>query len=832
MANVPTSIADTPITAGKVTSADFAVDGQGLLTLAASNAAIDGVLDDFWPEPDFEITKWNKLYPYQLIVVDVKADSGGNVLYSQHKNAVYTLPFSPESLRRTKPFASNLTITLGGVVEENNGSPIEYLSFTGTTGHLPKRASSPDNQSLQSLSDLTGGVVQGTINQLAGSLTDVVSFTKSMFSNANNVHVESDFTPDSDLSKTTGYYQIYQLRRFLEAYSAIKKTTKGRNIRLAVALWKDSEILLVTPTVFTSNKDISTPLEYKYSLEFKAWKRITLLVSDSAFQAPTPVRNNPSALARVINTLSNARKIIQDIGNIPQAVLGDITHVNEVFRQSIGFCKDVAGTIQNFADLPSNVKESIVTKVFQDGRDFKQAGNQVANSSSNLKKNWLDQSNPSTPTRNSKVGIPKNPVMKGLLNKTFDDASMDTFIPYMNSSDRANIAKDSDRLRSLTRADFERMRDDLSVFAARLAFLLGAGSDTYKATYGLGDIKPIKDQPTDSDWEMLFALNDSLVSLDSLAATGSGEPSEPARLMDSMATLARASGIAFQVPTSKFAVPFPYGATLESLAAQYLGDPNRALEIIALNGLREPYVDELGVDLPLLVNGSGNTAIVAFTNNLFVGQTVSVGSNGAIRGNRKIIGLVKTLDNKLVLALDGNNDLDRYRVNDNAVVHAYLPDTVNSQNLIFIPSDKDPIENDYLTKDIPTVDTTDPMVVAGGVDLLLDSKKDLILTSEGDSPYAKGLTNIIQGVEIAFAVPQGKLLLHRGFGLPVRVGQSMADTDAKSIVKAVKNMLSSDGTFSSVGRVTVTNRGNVSSIDASAVVAGTRAPLPLSFGVK
>jgi hypothetical protein len=57
MANVPTSIADTPITAGKVTSADFAVDGQGLLTLAANNAAIDGVLDDFWPEPDFDITK-------------------------------------------------------------------------------------------------------------------------------------------------------------------------------------------------------------------------------------------------------------------------------------------------------------------------------------------------------------------------------------------------------------------------------------------------------------------------------------------------------------------------------------------------------------------------------------------------------------------------------------------------------------------------------------------------------------------------------------------------------------------------------------------------------
>lgn len=826
------SAPDAPSTFGRTTFADTPVDGQGLLTLAADNAPVDTVDDPFWPEPDFDITKWNKLLPYQLIVVDVQADSSGNIHYSQHKNAVYTLPFSPESLRRTKPFASNLTVTLGGVVEENNGSPIEYLSFTGTTGHLPKRSSSPDNQPLQVASGFSGGVVQGTINQLAGSLTDVVSFTKSLFANANNVHLESDFTPDSILSKTTGYYQIYQLRRFLEQYAAIKKTSKGKTLRLAVAIWKDSEVLLVTPTIFTSSKDISTPLEYKYSLEFKAWKRITLGVSSAAFQAPTPIRNNPSALARVINTLSNARKIVQDVGNVPQAVLGDITHINEVFRQSIGFCKDVAGTIQNFADLPSNVKESIISKVFQDGRDFKQAGNQIANSSSNLKKNWLDQSNPSVRTSDSKMAIPRNPVMRGLLNKTFDDASMDTFIPYMNASDRATIAKDSERLRNLTRADFERMRDDLSVFSARLAFLLGAGNDTYKATYGIGDIKPIKDTPTDSDWEMLYSLNDSLVALDSLAATGSGEPSEPARLMDNMATLARASGIAFRVPTSKFAVPFPYGATLESLATQYLGDPNRALEIIALNGLREPYVDELGFDLPLLVNGSGNTAIVAFTKNLFVGQVVSIGSNGAIRTSRKIISLLTTLDNKVVITLDGEADLDRYRVNDNAVVHAYLPDTINSQNLIFIPSDKDPLENDYLTKDIPTVDTTDPMVVAGGVDLLLDRNKDLILTPDGDSPYAKGLTNIIQGVEIAFAVPQGKLLLHRGFGLPVRVGQSLADTDARSIVKAVRDMLSSDATFSSVGRVTVTNRGNVSSIDASAVVAGTRAPLPLSFGVK
>ena len=56
--------------------------------------------------------------------------------------------------------------------------------------------------------------------------------------------------------------------------------------------------------------------------------------------------------------------------------------------------------------------------------------------------------------------------------------------------------------------------------------------------------------------------------------------------IEAVAGLARASGIAFTVPTSKFAVPFPYGMTLEMLAAQYLGSRDRWMEIAALNGLR------------------------------------------------------------------------------------------------------------------------------------------------------------------------------------------------------------------------------------------------------
>jgi hypothetical protein len=118
------------------------------------------------------------------------------------------------------------------------------------------------------------------------------------------------------------------------------------------------------------------------------------------------------------------------------------------------------------------------------------------------------------------------------------------------------------------------------------------------------------------------------------------------------------------------------------------------------------------------------------------------------------------------------------------------------------------------------------------VDLLLDSNKDLIFTPDGDSRLASGLQNIIQNIEIGFSVRQGKLLLHRAFGLPLSVGDSTGDVSVGSVVSAVKKMFSNDPTFSKVGKITVKKKGPALSIDASAVVAGSKSFLPLSFGLK
>lgn len=807
-------------------------DAGGLATLASDNAALstDEVLDDFWKPIEFDISRWDKMFPYQLIVVDVGID-GENKIYSVHGGAIFTLPIPPESLVISTPFAMSTTVTLGGIVEESNGMPIKMLQFRGSFGYLPLRGTFPYSQGFSAVNSYTAGAIQGTVNQIAGFSSKISNIAAS---GGFNVQSDSDFDKDAPISKTSGYYQANKLREFLQQYASIKKTSKGRNLRLAVALWKDNIVYLVTPVNYVVSKDTSSPMEIRYSLDFEAWKQIDLSVPGNLYASPPPVRTSPALLARTINTLSLARDLVQQIGNIPQAVLGDINHINEIFRQSIGFCKDLAGTIQSYADLPNSVKQYIKEKAIQDSTGFKQAGSQIASSSNNFYKNILAGTVlAKTPSQDTTiVNRSIRPVYKQQIDIGLKDVPVDKFAGSIEPKVKSVINADIAKTRQLTRKDFETMRDNLSTFSNKMSFLLGAGDQAFALTYGIGAVTPIKAAPTDSDWDFLYALNDSVVALDSLAATGTGEPSEPAKLMDNMATLARASGIAFQVPTSKFAVPFPYGGTLEGLGTQYLGDPNRGIEIALLNGLREPYVDETGFDLPLLVAGSENRILVAFSPYLYLGQRVVIRSNSVTKTVRRIVQINQDLNGNLTVSLDGDFDLEKYKVADSAVLHAFLPDTINSQSLIYIPSDQEPIENDYLTKDIPTIDTLDPMVLAGGVDLLLDSNKDLIITQDGDSRLASGLTNIIQNAEIALSIKQGQLLLHRGFGLPVAVGDSSADVDVNSAASSIKKMFSNDPTFSRVGRVTINKNGPTVSIQASAVVAGTKSFLPLSFAIR
>ena len=825
------SLTQNPLSSAAPTPIEGPQTVKQNLNNAANNGQRSYVQDGFWLRPDTDITKWNTSCPYQLLVVQVQKNNN-TLSYTPYLDWQYTLPLPPESFSISTPFAIQTTVTLGGIVEEHNAAPIRQISFRGTTGFLPLRQSGADKS--------------GTGPQAYKSGTGPQAY---------NVYQQADFNingPNANLIKTSGFNQIVLLRDFLESYVAKKKINddEAKSLRLAVAIWKEDQIFLVTPIGFNVVKDSSSPFEYKYSLDFKAWKRVKLNAVDNTPVSPTPIRNSPNLLARAINTVTAARQAVEQIGALKQAVLGDIDYVLTPFHDTVLLCKDTVGATLSLSDVPLSIKQQLSVDVSNIKYSSPQLWNTLSSGQtsdpSSIAFRFALQDTTSiqdTPTSNSRyvtntglnstratattaAGIkPKKVALKDI---PFELATQIPLSALNLSQDvKKDVQSDLTRVRNLRRIDFENYANTTRSTADKIAFLVGAGDPTYADVYGI-NVTPIKTTSTQSDWDTLNALENTITILQQFAATADGEPAQPPTTLEMFGGLAVASGIAWQQPVSKFAIPFPYSATLENLASRYLGDPNRYMEIVALNGLRAPYIDETGYQIPLLVNGKGQTVVINYNSDLFVGKAVWLSSNTANRVQYSIESIV-TQNN--ISTIKMNADVTPYMVNDGAVLESFLTGTICSRNLIWIPSDVEPLDPDsVVTKDIPGVNVTDPMVSIGGVDLLLGADNDLALV-DAEIRYAIGLANIVQWVKIVLAIQQGELVQHKSIGLPLSIGLSLADFSAQDVLNAIRKQLTQDSMFSSIDKISVVQNGPGVNISINAVVAGTSQPLPLNYAM-
>jgi hypothetical protein len=224
--------------------------------------------------------------------------------------------------------------------------------------------------------------------------------------------------------------------------------------------------------------------------------------------------------------------------------------------------------------------------------------------------------------------------------------------------------------------------------------------------------------------------------------------------------------------------------------------------------------------------------MVADASKLFVGQPAWVSSTGVTRSKRRIVGVNKMAAGQFLVVLDGEDNLDQYTVAAGATLQAFLPNTVNSQQQIYIPSDQEPKDEDFKTKAVPGVDEYDRLLAVGGIDLLLDQKNDLVIAPDGDARYAVGLVNIVQKVRIALSVRQGSLMGHPEYGLPLSVGESLADLDASDFVRAAQDMFGGDPTFTAVRGAHIDVQGPLAKIGLAVEVAGTSQVIPISADVK
>lgn len=764
-------------------------------------------------DTEIDFLRWNKLYPYALIIAEAAFVQGlggtPDNLYTEV--ARFVLPIPPEQLSIQTPYAIQVTKTLGGVVEEHNADPFKLIAMSGTTGVNPLRAMATTQRS----ANIFGGIVQAAQNTASAAL--------SVFGRTD---AQQGVT---DQDRATGYGQFRLLELFLKSYTRAKKEG-NKDLRLLFVPFKEQIAYVVTPVMFNMRREAGRALKYRYDLQLRAWGEFPArqLSAGLAITSFSPTLDFFSAalgkfsqtLDNVRKTIANAKTVVREARAAVNRLLNVIREVSLAIREAMGAIKAlILLPYQIIADCKAAFKESWEL-IKADWNDLKSTFSRVINDLNSLAGKSKTQRNSTPCLVDDYFKNPTTAEAQAFFGVC--DISKLNLPPALKNRIDSEVA----RVSSYTNEDYARMRDEVRIIGAELSDALGASSAQYDATYQ--NVHPTVTRTLgQGDWDVLFAVNDVLGVLNALGQTKNPAPTT----MDYVAGFASKAGVAFKIPVSKFAVPFPYDTTLEQLAAKYLKNPDRWIEIATLNGLREPYVDEIGFTLMLLNNGKLSEITVNSATNLAIGQPIWIQSVAAPREKRHIVNIVTVGPGQVVLTLDGAGDLAKYRIADNSFIQAFLPDTVNSHQLIYIPSDEVAPDTKELAS-IPGVDAFDDLLEVGGVDLMLTSDNDLAITPDGDCKIAYGLQNLIQRARVALGTPRGSLLRHPSFGLPIQVGMSAADLDIQELKNAVSDIFTSDPSFNGVTSVAVQLAGGTLNINLGLEVSGHNSPLSLNFQVR
>jgi hypothetical protein len=256
-----------------------------------------------------------------------------------------------------------------------------------------------------------------------------------------------------------------------------------------------------------------------------------------------------------------------------------------------------------------------------------------------------------------------------------------------------------------------------------------------------------------------------------------------------------------------------YGESLQTLSRRTLGNEDQWYDIAIANGLKSPFIDEVGQAIPLISNASGNQLNIASTfgtqqtvDLFYVNQIVMIQSDVEKIPDQRVITSIRVvpISGELVIELNGLSNLDKYKKSENAYIRVYKKNTINSGIYILIPSTESVPQ--VTSKELPWFMTSKSEdEKRAGIDFALDDNGDLIFTSTGDIQLAYGLDNAIQVLKIMLATVQGSLRRHPEFGITDIIGQRNPDIGRTrtAIGESISSLVLSDTRFDRLDSLSV-----------------------------
>ncbi len=403
----------------------------------------------------------------------------------------------------------------------------------------------------------------------------------------------------------------------------------------------------------------------------------------------------------------------------------------------------------------------------------------------------------------------------------------------LTTDEKKIVAQEYARINSFDITDFLNMADFISQQITNAADIIGMGDPQGSVIYS-GQTLEKQREPTFDDLLQIEALIELEQTIEGIVFAFKQKQSRPPDLLKVASNnLSSSSGVSIHTAYRSYR-SVPFFGSLEQMASRYLGDPRKWFELVTVNDLQPPFVDEYGTKYSLLAPGSASSVTIDNSQSpqVFIGMKVRVGSVTFREEYRLVTDLSANDDGSLTLFLSGEPNLSRLLPTQNAYVRIYAPGTITSGSMVSIPLDVRSSMPSVLTPTSDVLRQLDKSLLAFGVDILRDRKTgDFLTDSTGNYQYAVGLQNIQQAIYWRLRTSLGQLPFHPTYGIDLAIGNRYTgnESEVTKLANAIKQSILSDSRFRQVEITRFISTGNGVSIEMVVRVGDSTLLLPLSF---